>query len=197
MDGSDAAIEVARARAGDEEAFRSLVERHSAAVFRLAFRLTGNESDAEDVVQETFFKAFRQLERFEERARFGSWLHRIAANCAFDLLRSRRGRAKDGPRARVAGEAAFDEQPASDPTPDRLLQSLEVHSRVQVALRRLSEQERAAFVLRHFEQMSTREIGRALGVDESAAKQSVFRAVRKLRDALLPFVATPARTETR
>ena len=83
MEGSDAAI-VLQVRAGDIDAFRGLVERHSRKVFHLAFRMTGNEHDAEDIVQETFMKAFRQLSRFESRASFGTWLHRIAANCALD-----------------------------------------------------------------------------------------------------------------
>ena len=73
---------VERARSGDGEAFRELVERHSRPLFRLAYRMTGSESDAEDVVQETFLKAYRQLARFDGRASFGTWLHRIAANCA-------------------------------------------------------------------------------------------------------------------
>src|SRR4030095_9619288 len=89
MDGADAA-DVERARAGDEDAFRMLVERHSRSLFRLAFRLTGNEQDAEDVVQDAWLKAYRRLDQFESRANFGSWLYRIAANCAYDLLRGRR-----------------------------------------------------------------------------------------------------------
>jgi hypothetical protein len=77
--GEDEVQAVTRARGGDTEAFRFLVERHSRGVFRLAFRMTGNEHDAEDVVQETFLKAYRKLSAFEERAQFGSWVHRIAA----------------------------------------------------------------------------------------------------------------------
>src|SRR5262249_32115010 len=117
--GEDEAQAVARARAGDQEAFRLLVEGHSRAVFRLAFRMTGNEHDAEDVVQETFLKAYRKLGAFEERAQFGSWLHRIAANCAYDLLRARarhderldRSEGPDGERT-LSG-------PAGDPSPQR------------------------------------------------------------------------------
>jgi len=198
MDGSGAATEVARARAGDEEAFRGLVERHSTALFRLAYRMTGNEPDAEDIVQETFLKAFRQLRQFEDRACFGSWLHRIAANCAFDLWRRRQGRAAaGGPRPIREEGHDMNTIPAPHPAPDRLVHSAEVQNQVRAALGRLSEQERAAFVLRHFEQMSTREIADVLGLDESAVKQSVFRAVRKLREALRPFVAVPAGTELR
>ncbi len=80
---------VALARSGDSEAFRALVERHSRAVYRLAHKMTGSPSDAEDVVQETFLKAYKQLGRFESRANFGTWLHRIAVNCSIDLIRSR------------------------------------------------------------------------------------------------------------
>lgn len=78
---------VARARGGDRDAFRLLVERHSRAVYMLALRLTGNCHDAEDIVQETFLKVHRQLGRFESRASFGTWVHRIAVNCAVDLLK--------------------------------------------------------------------------------------------------------------
>src|SRR6266852_4379740 len=92
MDATEAAAVLARARQGDSEAFRALVERHSQSVFRLAFRMTGNEQDAEDVVQESFLRAYRQLGRFESRANFGTWLYRIVANCSADLMRTKRAR---------------------------------------------------------------------------------------------------------
>ena len=88
METTDATF-VARARTGDSDAFRVLVERHSRALFRLAFRMTGNQQDAEDVVQESFLRAYKQLGKFDERATFGTWLYRIAANCSLDLVRSR------------------------------------------------------------------------------------------------------------
>src|SRR5213594_425190 len=83
---------VARARAGDTSAFRVLVERHSRPLFRLAFRMTGNEQDAEDVVQESLMRAYRKLEKFDERASFRTWLHRIAVNCSLDVVRARKRR---------------------------------------------------------------------------------------------------------
>src|SRR5436309_5277631 len=88
MDLTDAAA-VSRARRGDADAFRLLVDRHSHAVFRLAYRMTGNEHDADDVVQETLLRAWRQIGGFEERANFSTWIHRIAVNCSLDLLRAR------------------------------------------------------------------------------------------------------------
>src|SRR2546423_12774428 len=92
MDGTEVAAVLARARQGDSEAFRTLVERHSRRAFQLAYRMTGNEQDAEDVVQESFIRAYKQLGRFEARAHFATWLHRIVANCSVDLIRSRRAR---------------------------------------------------------------------------------------------------------
>jgi len=181
---TDDAAEVAQARAGDEEAFRRLVERHSRAVFRLAFRMTGNEHDAEDVVQEAFLRAYRRLGQFDFRAQFGSWLHRIVANCAYDLLRSRARRDEQplGDDAEEPGPAAA--LPAADPAPDRLVFSVEIGNRVTAAMARLSTMERSAFVLRHHEGMTIEEIGGTLGLDTSATKQSIFRAVRKMREAL-------------
>src|SRR5271167_5011682 len=78
------------ARKGNQHAFRVLVERHSRPVFRLAFRMTGNEQDAEDVVQETFLRAYRQLNKYEARASFSTWLYRIASNYSLDLIRMRK-----------------------------------------------------------------------------------------------------------
>jgi RNA polymerase sigma-70 factor (ECF subfamily) len=187
MEASDADGEaVARFRAGDESAFRALVERHSRPVFRLAFRMTGNEQDAEDVVQETFLRAYRSLGRFEDRARFSSWIHRIAANCAYDVLRGRARRDEQDMR-RPEGdedEDRLESVPSGAPPPDRLVFSGEVRRKVGVAMARMSAVEKSAFALRHFEGFSIEEIGRALDLDQSATKHSIFRAVRKVRDVL-------------
>jgi RNA polymerase sigma-70 factor (ECF subfamily) len=184
MDASDAAAVLARARQGDGEAFRALVEQHSRSVFRLAFRMTGNEQDAEDVVQESFLRAYRQLGRFESRANFGTWLYRITANCAVDLMRSKQAR-HDQSRAEPLDETT-DLTTSNVPDPERMAGSAEIQRRVAHALKALSPLERAAFTLRHYEGRSIDEISRALGLGTSAAKHSVFRAVKKLRVALEP-----------
>jgi RNA polymerase sigma-70 factor (ECF subfamily) len=185
----DDATAVARARAGDSEAFRLLVERHSRALFGLAYRMTGSEHDAEDVVQEAFLKAYRNLDRFEERAQVSSWLYRIATNCAFDVLRARKRRES---RLDSMDEPDSPEMETADPGPDRLAMGRDVHQRVDVALARMSPLERAAFVLRHFEGRSLNEIARALDQDANAVKQSICRAVRKAREVLAPLAgATP------
>jgi RNA polymerase sigma-70 factor, ECF subfamily len=189
MPGDDA-VAVARARGGDSEAFRLLVERHSRNVYKVAYRVTGNPDDAEDVVQETFLKAYRQLDRFEERASFGTWLHRIAWNCSVDLLRSRpkREQAEEADTLEQLGSTHATVTGSAAPSPERLMASVQVSDRVKEAMGRLSPLERAAFVMRHYEGRSIEEISQALEIRANAAKHSIFRAVRKMRLALEPFV---------
>ncbi|MEP7133224.1 MAG: sigma-70 family RNA polymerase sigma factor [Acidobacteriota bacterium] len=185
MEGIDRAA-VLRAKAGDREAFREIVESHSRHVFGLAFRMTGNEEDAEDVVQETFLKAYRGLARFEGSSEVSTWLHRIAANCAVDLLRRRRIGFSEAARADT------DLLTDSRSGPEAAALGSEIDRRLQASLGRLSAMERAAFTLRHFEGRSIREIAGVLGVRAGAAKNCVFRAVAKLREDLGP-VRTAAR----
>jgi RNA polymerase sigma-70 factor, ECF subfamily len=174
------------ARKGDQRAFGALVERHSRSVFRLAFRMTQNEQDAEDLVQETFLKAYKQLHRFDGRSAFGTWLYRIAANCSLDLIRSRKNRREQ--QTSTDGETTdwLDRVAAPDPSPERLARSGQVASLLKPALAQLTDLERTAFVLRHYEGRGIAEIAGVLGVETNAAKHSVFRAVQKLRRALAP-----------
>src|SRR4029077_13304446 len=167
--------------------FRALVEQHSRSVFRLAFRMTGNEQDAEDVVQESFLRAYRQLERFESRANFGTWLYRIVSNCSVDLMRSKQARHDQVRGDSLDQEGAVELPAAQGADPERQAHSAEIDRRVQHALRDLSPLERAAFTLRHYEGRSIEEISETLGLGTSAAKHSVFRAVKKLRIALAPL----------
>ena len=195
MPQTDAAA-VALARDGDSEAFRALVERHSRAVYRVAHRMTGNAHDAEDVVQETFLRAYKQLQRFESRANFGTWLHRIAVNCSIDLIRSRphRESGHDAADLEQFGAGAV-MQESGQQTPERLMLSTEVHERVTAAMGGLSRMERAAFVLRHFEGQSIDDIIRTLGLKTNATKHSIVRAVRKMRAALEPLINAAAASD--
>ena len=177
------------ARKGNQHAFRVLVERHSRPVFRLAFRMTGNEQDAEDVVQESFLRAYRQIERFDGRAAFGTWLYRIAANCSLDLLRARKIR--EDRRASPTEEESFgwlENIATQAPSPERLTQSGQIASLLRPALAQLSDMERTAFILRHYEGCDIEQISQVLGVKANAAKHTVFRAVQKLRRALEPVL---------
>jgi RNA polymerase sigma-70 factor (ECF subfamily) len=169
---------------GDKEAYGALVVRHSHSLFRVAFRITGNEADAEDVVQEAFLRGYQKLEGFESRSNFSTWIYRIAVRCALDRVSGR----KVDERSRV-GEENDPEQDAvqvadSAAGPDRLLLSGEIGALQQSAMQSLTATEQTAFVLRHMEDCSTEEIGAALGIAPNAAKQAVFRAVHKMRSRL-------------
>lgn len=181
------------ARGGDELAFRELVRRHAGPLFAVAHRLVGEESAAEDVVQESFLRAWRSLARFDGRSAVGTWLHRIAVNCALDHLRRER---RMGEEVAVGEPHAADDGargltvtlPAGDPDPERRTLSGEIAAVVERTLPLLSALERTAFVLRHFEGKTTEEIASALGVNAQAGKHAVFRAVQKFRAALAPLV---------
>jgi RNA polymerase sigma-70 factor (ECF subfamily) len=186
MEAGELELELVReAAAGDEDAFRTLVDRHGRMVFQLAYRVTREPSTAEDVVQETFMRAHRALHRFDGRARFATWLHRIATNAALDALRQGRAR-QEVPYETTVGE--LHSVPSAEPDPERRARSGDVRTALEQAIATLSPVERLAFVLRHFEGCSTAEIAERLGTGASASRQAVFRAVSKLRRALSPHV---------
>lgn len=186
MDSRDLEL-VRRVLEGDTDAFEGIVAAHSRAIYGLAYRVTGNAAAAEDAVQETFLRAYRFLASFDQRAELSTWLHRIAVNAAIDQGRRTR-------RERLAlvelpeeGERSLPELPAPDAGPERQALAAEIRQRTDAALAELSPSERAAFVLRHYEGRSIAEISSALGKRDNATKQSIFRAVRKLRSALAPL----------
>jgi RNA polymerase sigma-70 factor (ECF subfamily) len=188
MDWTDADA-VAQVRAGNPDAFRVLVERHSRSIFRLAFRMTGNEQDAEDAVQETFLRAFKQLKNFDGRSSFSTWIYRVCANCTIDSMRVRKKHEQKRVRELEDSETdLLSQQPSKAPSTEQLTYSREITSMLGPALEELSVMERTAFVMRHYEGLGIEEIGQILEVQPNAAKHSVFRAVQKLRRALEPLM---------
>ena len=174
---AEAAIQV---RQGNTCAFRVLVERHTAAVFRLAFLMTNNEQDAEDLVQETFLRSYRSIHKFDGRAAFGSWLHRICVNCSLNLIRARKNHKEHRPEFTEETSVNWLEQvAATSPSPERLTESGQIASMLGPALDMLTESERTAFILRHYEGSPIDDIARTLGVQPGAAKQTIYRAVQK------------------
>jgi len=186
-------VAIERTLAGERDAYRVLVERHSRSVFQMAYRMTGNRQDAEEIVQEAFLRAYQKLEQFAARANFGTWVYRIAANYAIDRMRQKKSeearRQVPSPRVEDGLEAdpvAMVADPA--PTPERLAKSAQLGARMQQALETLSAAERTAIVMRHWEGCAIEEIAVVLKSNTSATKNTVFRAVQKLRLALEPFV---------
>src|SRR5436305_13707155 len=136
MEWSDEAA-AAKAKAGDADAFRVLVERHSRPMFRLAFRMTGNEQDAEDIVQDTFLRAYRRIGKFDERASFGTWLYRITVNCSLDLVRARKRRSEQSGPANPEMDDLMQSLPSTGATRDRMAMNVQARQRHAEAMRAL------------------------------------------------------------
>jgi RNA polymerase sigma-70 factor, ECF subfamily len=199
MEVTDAAV-VAQVLAGDKDAFRLLVERHSRSIFRVVYRMTGNQQDTEEIVQETLLRAYKSLERFELRANFTTWLYRIAVNRTLDFLNTRKTQMHkdayqivDNPDAEESKQVQL---PATDPGPDRLVLSAEMKRKIAGAMGLLTPAERVAFTMRHMEGRSIEEISQTLNLRVSAAKNSVFRAVQKLRQQLEPYAGPGSSTRS-
>ena len=175
---------IRKAAAGDRTAFRELVLEHSHAMFRLAWRLTSDESIAEDIVQEAFIKAWRKLGDFRMQSSFRSWLHRITVNTAMDYLR-KQARCKQFETPEPEWESV---QLASvTPAPDV---QIDIRTQTEAAMMNLSDKERSALLLRHFEGHSIKEIAQIMEMTTDACKQTIFRAVKNMRIELRPLVTT-------
>lgn len=175
---------IRKAAAGDRVAFRELVLEHSHAMFRLAWRLCNDESAAEDIVQEAFIKAWRKLGDFRMDASFKSWLHRITVNSAMDYLRKQSRR-----KQFETAQPEWDQGLHAAELPKHDIQ-IDIRKQTEVAMMDLSPIERSALLLKHFEGHSIKEIAQILDITTGACKQTIFRAVKKMRIALQPLVTT-------
>jgi RNA polymerase sigma-70 factor (ECF subfamily) len=178
----DMAELVGAARDGDRSAFDELVRTTYADMYTLAYRLTGNEEDGRDVVQDAYLRAYRGLHRFRGDAQFTTWMYRITANCASTQLAK---------RARIRHDEldqdshVVDGQPEHDPE----LQAVAGFEREMVtrALSELPPRLRAVIVLRDIYDLPHQSIAAELGITEAAAKVRLHRARRKLRERLFPL----------
>jgi RNA polymerase sigma-70 factor (ECF subfamily) len=174
---------IQKAASGDRMAFRRLVIEHSHAMFRLAWRLSADEHAAEDIVQEAFIKAWRKIGDFRMEASFKSWLHRITVNTAMDYLRKHSRRAQ------------FEiEEPEWEPADHTVMAAdsgtqIDISTHTRAAMMNLSESERTALLLKHYEGHSIKEIAQIMDITTGSCKQNIFRAVKKMRVALAPLVA--------
>ncbi len=180
----------ATAAAGDASAFESIVTRYQARVFGLACRLTGSESDAADVLQDTFLQAYRHLSSFRGESRFGTWLYRIATNAA---LMQRRSYARRPAEPLDEFLPAFDDAGIHRATPEELTVTSHIEElldrriladKARAAIERLPDACRVAFVLRDLEDLPTAEVAQVLGIEAAAVRQRVHRARLLLRGYL-------------
>ena len=168
------AVAVRACLAGDTKAFDALVERHQRGIYRLCYRYVGNHHDANDLVQETFLKAFRALARFRGDSAFATWLHRIAVNTCLNH--------------RVARKRTTEELSDSVADPDRghgkALEDADQHKRVRAAVDRLPEKQRKTLLLKVYDEMTHEEVARTLGSSVGTVKANLFHAVANLRKIL-------------
>jgi RNA polymerase sigma-70 factor, ECF subfamily len=178
---------VAAAQGGDTQAFEELVLRHEQRVLAVAQRITNNRQDAEDVVQETLYKAFLHLDTFQQKSRFSTWLTRIAMNEAFMLLRRRRGVLEVLPDSPDDGGKPISEAFVDhSPNPEESFWRRERKQLLTEAINRLGSKIRSTILLRDIEERSVKETAQILGTSITAVKARVFQGRRKLRGTVNP-----------
>lgn len=180
------------ARAGDVEAFGELVKRYDRQVFRVVRHLTENPQDAEDIVQEAFVKAFCNIQTFEGRAAFSTWLIRIAVNEALGRIRHRQKFPLSPLEFTAADEETVIELQLTSPeaTPEELCSENELRRALARAVHRLRPRLRAVFVLRDVQGMSAQQTAEILNITVGTVKARLFRARQRVRQMLTPYVTS-------
>ncbi len=183
---ADEATLVAQSREGDGRAFGELVRRYEGKIFRLAQHVTQNHEDAEDVLQETFLKAYEHLDQFQGAARFYTWIVRIAVNQALMKLRRRRtDRSVSLDESIDTGEDTIVREVAAwDENPEQRFSRAELGEILDTAIQGLEPAYRSVFVLRDLDELSTEETADALGLSVPAVKSRLLRARLQLREKL-------------
>jgi len=177
---------IRQAQRGERAAFDSLVRRYDQSVLRLALHMLGNEQDAQDVHQEAFIKAYRHLGNFRFECSFYTWLYRIVTNLCLDQLRRRKSRREDPATVLDSSGGEMDlmanvTDDRSMANPARELDRKVMGQRISEALDKLTPRERTVFELKHYQGLKLRTIGEMLSTTEETAKNTLFRATRKLR----------------
>lgn len=191
---SDAEL-INAAKAGDRRAFSELVRRYEGTVYRFAFKLCRDKEKASETFQDTFINVYRKLASFDGRSKFSTWLYSIVANNCLMKNRKRRMQELEDPlevldNPLTAPDGRFATRIARWPqTPDDLVLSKELATVLETAIRKLSEDYRAVFVLRDIEERSTAEAAQVLNISIEAVKSRLRRARAFLRNELAPYMA--------
>jgi len=180
---------IREAQRGNRAAFEELVRHYDHAVLRLALHLTGTEHDAQDVYQDAFLKAYKNIGNFRFECSFYTWIYRIVTNLCLDHLRKRNVRKEDAPVAKDASGGEYDlldqvPDARAGANPERDLMRRQLGARISGALEKLTPRERMVFELKHYHGLKLRTVGEILHTTEETAKNTLFRATQKLRGAL-------------
>jgi RNA polymerase sigma-70 factor (ECF subfamily) len=180
---------VREAQRGNRAAFEELVRHYDSAVLRLALHLTGSDHEAQDIYQDAFLKAYKNIGNFRFECSFYTWIYRIVTNLCLDQIRKKQVRKEDAPVARDSSGEEFDlldqvPDGRAGANPERDLMRRELGGRIAKALEKLTPRERMVFELKHYQGLKLRTVGEILNTTEETAKNTLFRATQKLRGAL-------------
>jgi RNA polymerase sigma-70 factor (ECF subfamily) len=184
--GVDEARLVAEARAGSTGAFEYFVRQYQPKITRIAYRLLKDVGEADCAAQESFVRAWQNINEFREGSTFETWITRICINWCKDRLKRRRVVLyfHQAPPERGREEGPRDTVPHPGPSPERRAQSREIRERLRAAIESLSPRQKAVFTLKHFEELSIPEIAELMGLDSGTVKSHLFRAAQKIRGSL-------------
>ncbi len=179
-------LTVLLAQQGHETAFRELYENYYEMIYRLAYRYSKSQQDAEDIMQETFIKAFKSINKFDfsVSTNFSAWIYQIGLHCSMDYLRKRKRRKADQIHSLTD---IFTEPEAQDSSPEKAFMANQTISQVKNALYILSPKQRIIFDLRHLQHRTLKEISERLQCNKSTVLKQLQRAVLKLRNQLEPL----------
>lgn len=182
-------ILVDRINGGDPSAFQEFVERYKKKIYFLAFDLIGDHHDAEDISQEVFIKVFRSLKNFRRNSKMSSWLYQITVNASIDALRKKSIKPQEVLKEveKVEAQAGLLGSGLHAENPARSAEASLIQEHISRALKKVSPKERAIFVMRHYNDLDTKEIAEILKVSQGTVKSFLFRAIRKLRKELSPY----------
>lgn len=183
MNRQDEARWADRLTSGDPSAFRDFVEAHQRKVYGLAYEMTRNHADAEDISQVSFMKVHQSAGTIRRGGGLNSWLYRIVYNTTIDHLRKRPFFPREAEPA-LAAEPSYDGPPDPGAGPEQAAEASCLRRRIDDALAGVSERERAVFILRHYHDLKLKEIAQTLGISLGSAKSYLFRSLRKLQEEL-------------
>jgi len=189
----DEQVLVDRISSGDSTAFQEFVELHKKKIYYIAYDITGDHDDAEDVSQEVFIKVFRSLKTFRRNAKITSWLYQISVNASIDLLRKKSSKPEksmdDLERADI--QENFPGSGTRAQNPERSAEDFLIQKHISQALQKVSPKERSVFVMRHYNELKIREIAEILSISPGTVKALFYRATRKLRKELSFYLGNP------
>ena len=189
----DEQVLVDRISSGDSTAFQEFVDRYKKKIYYIAYDITGDHDDAEDVSQEVFIKVFRSLKTFRRNAKISSWLYQISVNTSIDLLRKKSSKPEksmdDIERADIQENLPGSSTHAQNP--EQRAEDFIIQNHISEALQKVSPKERSVFVMRHYNELKIREIAEILKVSQGTVKALFYRATRKLRKELSFYLGNP------